>query len=74
MLKGNQDQCPNCGKFVEYGADGYYDREWPYHETAQTVQYCNESCCDAKRAKDKATHDRARDIEFEHDCQSLVAA
>ena len=56
MLKGKQDKCPNCGKFVEYDSEGFYDREWPYHETAQFVQYCDEQCCDEKRAKDKAAN------------------
>jgi len=51
-MNEHQNKCPNCGKFVEYGADGYYDREWPYGEFDQVVQYCNESCCNNKRRKD----------------------
>ena len=47
----NQSKCPNCGKFVEHDAGGFYDREYPYHDGAQVVQYCNEQCCDEKRAK-----------------------
>ncbi len=50
---GKQFKCPNCGKFVEYDADGYYDREYPYGEFSQVVQYCDEACCNSKRAKDK---------------------
>lgn len=56
MLKGNQSKCPNCRKVFEYDSDGFYDREWPYHETAQVVQYCDEVCCNMKREIDKDTN------------------
>ncbi len=74
MLQDNQNKCPNCGKFMMYEDDGFYDREWPYHETAQVVQYCDESCCDAKRAKVARIARAAEDHEFDADCRSLVAS
>ena len=48
-----EERCPNCGRFIEADADGFYDREWPYHDGAHVVCYCDEECCDKKRAKDQ---------------------
>ena len=50
--------CPNCGRFLEHDSDGFYNREWPYDDRALMVQFCHESCCNAKRAKDAARYGR----------------
>ena len=52
-MKGKQSKCPNCGKFVEHDADGFYDKPYPYDPAANVVQYCDEKCCDMQREKDK---------------------
>lgn len=58
------DRCPNCGRFVPDEADGFYDREWPYHDGATTLVFCDETCADQQRAKDR--HEQG-DAETERD-------
>ena len=47
-------RCPNCGKFVESDADGYYDRMPPYTEDAYVECFCDEACSQAFRVKNGA--------------------
>ena len=40
------DQCPNCGRFIEYDADGFYAHEDPENDVSEVLQFCDERCCD----------------------------
>lgn len=39
-------QCPNCGRYTEDEADGYYAKLAPYHDMEPIEAFCNEACCD----------------------------
>ncbi len=45
------DKCPNCGRFVENDADGFYTREYPDSESSYTVVCCNEYCANEYERK-----------------------
>jgi len=50
--KGDQaDRCPNCGRFVEDEADGFYAKLDPLDDMAPVVPFCDEPCVDAYRVK-----------------------
>jgi hypothetical protein len=42
----NPDRCPNCGRFIEYDADGFYAQEDPHNDVSHVLQFCDERCCD----------------------------
>ncbi len=55
-----QEQCPNCGRFMELDADGWYDREYRDYEESLILQFCDESCADRyQRRRRVALHVRS---------------
>lgn len=42
----HETRCPNCGRFVEFDADGYYDtaERGADPETTRVACFCNEAC------------------------------
>jgi len=40
------DRCPNCGRFVEDEADGFYDREDWDDDASLVSVFCDEPCAD----------------------------
>jgi hypothetical protein len=40
------NRCTNCGRFVEFDADGFYDREERECESSLVACFCSESCAD----------------------------
>lgn len=47
MNTKHDERCPNCGRFVEHDADGFYDRLVREDESSFVECFCNRSCADA---------------------------
>lgn len=41
-----QEKGPQCGKFMEIDADGFYARLDPDDDMGEVLQFCNEECAD----------------------------
>jgi len=48
-------RCPNCGRFVEYDADGFYDRLQRESDSSLIAQFCSEFCADRFHEKRNTT-------------------
>jgi len=47
----HDERCPNCGRFVERNADGFYDRLDRDNECSEVREFCNESCANEHHKK-----------------------
>lgn len=45
-------RCPECGRFIENDADGYYDQAFAGEETGTVACFCNKKCADKFHGRD----------------------